>query len=712
MLLLACGSGIVAVAAAVFIGWLSYKEYRDRIGDNLIAASRAIMIAVDSELDEPLAFVNGLSVSSNFIRGDFEALRKQASDVLSPYGYELIVTSSDGAREYLNTGKSFGARTAGTPAASHLRLGKAGNAHLRRVEDRWMAWVDVPIKDDSGATPYTLSIGIPNGLFQRLLLEQNLPASWSPVILDADWTIVARGISPERFVGNKGGGLEFRNAPADQTHEVRVLEGQAALSAHSHSGRSGWTTAVAISEADLFKQAIGPVALAAFGGFIATALLIAIAAVLATYLATAIKTLAIRGFPESVLAHKPSFRLSELALVARGLHEAAVTVLDNRKQLGTEIEDMRRLDELSSFIAREENKFDVCLAEITKTAIVISGADKGNMQLFDSVSHSLKIAAHHGFEQEFLKFFGNVDDHAAAACGLAMASNEQVIVSDVLTSDIFVGKPAQKVLLDSDVRAVVSTPLRSSKASLLGIISTHFGRPGKPGERQLRLLSILARQAADYLERKQAEQIQHTILRELQHRSNNLLAVIQSIAHRSLDGDQSLAAGKAAFEARLQALARANRALLRSNWAGVDLAQLVRGELEAFSRRAVITGVSVILSPQQAQNFALALHELATNSTKYGALSSPKGKLAVSWTIVPNENGSLLKFRWEETGGPRVSPPIRHGFGTQLLKGVFSDARLDYPIEGMKCEIDVHLFSAARPAILELPQAETLATMS
>jgi hypothetical protein len=59
-----------------------------------------------------------------------------------------------------------------------------------------------------------------------------------------------------------------------------------------------------------------------------------------------------------------------------------------------------------------------------------------------------------------------------------------------------------------------------------------------------------------------------------------------------------------------------------------------------------------------------------------------------------------------------VSPPIRHGFGTQLLKGVFSDARLDYPIEGMKCEIDVHLFSAARPAILELPQAETLATMS
>jgi two-component sensor histidine kinase len=212
----------------------------------------------------------------------------------------------------------------------------------------------------------------------------------------------------------------------------------------------------------------------------------------------------------------------------------------------------------------------------------------------------------------------------------------------------------------------------------------------------------VARQAADYLERKHSEQIQQTILLELQHRSNNLLAVIQSIAQRSLAGDQS----KKTFEARLQALARANRALVRSNWGGVDLNQLVRAELEAFSKRALISGVSVSLSPQHAQNFALALHELATNSVKYGALSEATGKVKVSWIIKPDQSGSALKFRWHESGGPPVSLPTRQGFGSQLLKGIFSDVALEYPVEGLRCEIEVHLLPASRRVSPQVSQTE------
>jgi two-component sensor histidine kinase len=341
---------------------------------------------------------------------------------------------------------------------------------------------------------------------------------------------------------------------------------------------------------------------------------------------------------------------------------------------------------------REENKFEVCVSEIVTTAIAIVGADKGNMQLFDHVSRSLKIVAQQGFQEEFLKYFENVDDDVASSCGAAMATNEQVIVDDVLTSETFADQPAQKVLLEAEVRAVISTPLRSSKGNLLGVISTHFSRPGHPSERQLRLANILARQAADYLERKHSEQIQQTTVLEVQHRSNNLLTIVQSIAQRSLAGDQS----KKTFEARLQALARANRALVRSNWGGVDLTQLVRAELEAFSKRASINGVSVLLSPQQAQNFTLALHELATNSVKYGALSKAAGKVKVSWTIKPDHSSSVLKFRWQESGGPPVSPPTRQGFGSQLLKGIFSDVTLEYLVEGLRCEIEVPLVAASR----------------
>ena len=708
MLILIVGSGIVAIAAAVLVGWLSYREYRDRIGSSLVAASRAIMVSVDGELDQALAFVSGLSTSPSFAKGDFATAQARATEALSPYGYVLIIRSANGDEEYVNTKKP--SASVGTVSSSRgsLRLGSAGKAYLRRVEDRWLALVDVPIEDQGGQRLYTMVVGVPNDVFQKVLIEQHLPRDWSPIILDADWVIVARGINPEEFVGHKGAGEEFKNASSNETHEVRALEGAASLSAHSYSSRYGWTTAVSISEADILKMALPPALLAAIGGFLATGLLIVLAAFLSTYLASAIRKLAstVRGFPESALNQKPTFRLRELSIVARALHQAANTVVNSQKQMTAELEDMRRLNELSTLLVREENKFETCYDEITKTAIAISGADKGNLQLFDETSRSLRIVAQQGFQEEFLKFFESVHDHAAASCGTAMVSSEQVVVDDVLTSKIFVGQPAQKVLLDAEVRAVMSTPLRSSKGNLLGIISTHYSRPGHPSERQLRLTNILARQAADYLERKHSEQVQQTIVLELQHRSNNLLAVIQSIAQRSLAGSHL----KKAFEARLQALARANRALLKSNWGGVDLTQLVRSEIEAFSRRASISGVSVLLSPQQAQNFTLALHELATNSAKYGALSKSTGKVQASWTIKPSQSGSVLKFRWQESGGPPVKQPVYEGFGTQLLKAVFSDVRLEYPVRGLKCEIEVRLISTKQPSP-SLSPAEEDATL-
>jgi hypothetical protein len=254
--------------------------------------------------------------------------------------------------------------------------------------------------------------------------------------------MVARGFSPEKFVGHKGAGEEFRNGPTNEIHEVRALEGAASLSAHSHSSHYGWTTAVSIREADILKLALGPALLAAVGGFLVTGLLIVLAAFLSTYLAAAIRKLA-RGFPESALNQKTTFRLRELSLVARALHQAANTVVDSQKQMTAELEDMRRLNELTTLLVREENKFETCYDEITRTAVAISGAKKGNLQLFDETSHSLRIVAQQGFGEEFLKFFESVDDHAAASCGTAMASNEQVIVDDVLTSQIFVGQPAQ-----------------------------------------------------------------------------------------------------------------------------------------------------------------------------------------------------------------------------------------------------------------------------
>jgi two-component sensor histidine kinase/CHASE1-domain containing sensor protein len=353
---------------------------------------------------------------------------------------------------------------------------------------------------------------------------------------------------------------------------------------------------------------------------------------------------------------------------------------------------MTRLNQLANHLMGEGGEIHKCLKDVVETAIAITGAAKGNVQLLDSDSNALTIAAQSGFQGPFLKFFEHVGDDASA-CAEAMRSGKRVVVEDVTASPIFAGHPSQNVLLDAGVRAVISTPLTSSTGHLLGMVSTHFSKPHCPSERELSLVDLLARQTADYLERTRAHEVEKTLLREIQHRNNNLLAVIQAIAHRSLSGDSSLAVARAAFDARLQALARANRQLTQSNWGGVNLSELVRQELEPFADRMTVEGINVRLMPQQAQNLSLAVHELATNAAKHGALSNKTGNVHVFWTATRQGGTNVLKFNWQERGGPPVLAPTRHGFGSSLLKATFPEIHLDFATGGLNCEIDLPLSS-------------------
>jgi two-component sensor histidine kinase len=254
-----------------------------------------------------------------------------------------------------------------------------------------------------------------------------------------------------------------------------------------------------------------------------------------------------------------------------------------------------------------------------------------------------------------------------------------------------VGTPALKVLLDAGVRSVQSTPLINSKGDVLGMISTHFKMPHRLRERELRLLDVLAGQAATYLERQYAEKIEVTLNRELQHRTKNLLAVIQAIALRSLRGEQTLAEASEKFEGRLQALARAQDRIANGNAAPLTLKELVTSELKPFAGRIAIEGERVELDSRDAQNFALALHELATNAAKYGALSTPVGEVRVAWRISKSGQYDLLKFSWKERHGPPTVASTREGFGTTLIKSIFKGARLDYATDGFGCEIETHV---------------------
>jgi two-component sensor histidine kinase len=188
--------------------------------------------------------------------------------------------------------------------------------------------------------------------------------------------------------------------------------------------------------------------------------------------------------------------------------------------------------------------------------------------------------------------------------------------------------------------------------------------------------------------RRRAEDM---MIGELQHRTNNLLAVVQAVAHNSLSGARSLEEAKASFEARLHALARIHRELTATNWSGVGLDNIVRLTLQPYAARINIDGATVELNAKDAQNMSLALHELATNAVKYGALSNSRGTVNISWTA----EKEFLNFKWQETGGPPVLPPSRKGFGTSLLRATFSGIKLDYLPTGLTCEIKLPIGTSA-----------------
>jgi PAS domain S-box-containing protein len=204
------------------------------------------------------------------------------------------------------------------------------------------------------------------------------------------------------------------------------------------------------------------------------------------------------------------------------------------------------------------------------------------------------------------------------------------------------------------------------------------------------MLDITERKRAEE-EQKRAAEAEQILIRELQHRTNNLLAVIQGIAQKTLSGAGPLDEAKKLFEGRLLALASTYRRLTKSNWRGVSLSEIVHLTLEPFAARTEIDGPDLMLSAKNAQNFSLTLHELATNALKHGALSNEGGNVSIVWTVARNGGGPVLKFRWQERGGPPVSGPGQRGFGTLLLESTFKMINFDYAREGLICEIQVPL---------------------
>jgi PAS domain S-box-containing protein len=203
----------------------------------------------------------------------------------------------------------------------------------------------------------------------------------------------------------------------------------------------------------------------------------------------------------------------------------------------------------------------------------------------------------------------------------------------------------------------------------------------------------------DISDRKKHEEHLRFVMRELSHRSKNLLAVIQAMARQTARSSSDLEDFEKNYSQRLQALSASHDLLVHQNWHGAPLSELLRLLLTPFvddlSERVSLSGPSLFVSPTAAQNLGLSVHELATNASKYGALSVPRGRVSIAWDLISKEAPEdRLRLSWKESGGPPVREPRRQGFGHIVMRRMVAqaldaDVQLDFPPDGVTWTLEM-----------------------
>ena len=189
------------------------------------------------------------------------------------------------------------------------------------------------------------------------------------------------------------------------------------------------------------------------------------------------------------------------------------------------------------------------------------------------------------------------------------------------------------------------------------------------------------------------------LIGELNHRVKNTLSTVQSIAVQALRTSTDPTVVRESIEARLFALSRSHDLLTRVEWQHAGLLDLVRTTLEPFmqdgrAERVSISGENVPLPPKTILALGIAFHELATNAVKFGAFTNEAGAILIDWKIDPHADGNRLAIRWREKDGPRVVPPVRRGFGSQVIERglpheLHGTVHIDYRADGVVCTIDI-----------------------
>lgn len=292
--------------------------------------------------------------------------------------------------------------------------------------------------------------------------------------------------------------------------------------------------------------------------------------------------------------------------------------------------------------------------------------------------------------------------------GYALASGGPIVVPDFKSETRF---EIPALLRDHGINSGVSVPIAGRDGRAYGVIGAHSALRRKFDEYDVSFLTSIANMIAGAIQRRQADQRHELMIRELRHRSGNLFAQLLALFSQTARNSRSVPDLVTKYEARVLALANAHRLITEGGWRSTALADLLRVLLAPYLDRVSLSGPDVFLEPDPSFALSSAVHELATNASKYGSLSVDGGRLELEWTVNRTERGLTLEFDWKERGGPPARRSRKPGFGSRLI-GMVIERQLNgemhrtFGPEGLNARLVVPLTHERWPRQVAMPEEE------
>ena len=646
---------------AYFVEQAAQSE-QARVEHQVLQASQVLVSAIDREVERAVVVLETLATSAALVRGDFAAFHAQARRATRRTTAAILVIDKS-HQQVANTWVEFGAHlpltsdsetaarvfATGQPQVSDLFYGV--------VSKRPAINVHVPAVID-GEVRYALTMTFDAGHFASILQSQTLDPQWITGITDKKGVVLARSERHQDFVGKPLPAELLKKSLSDRTPYRSVsIAGVPIVRGTTVSDRTGWlvsaTVPAAVVDASRDRARFVYLLLVGCALVIGGALAILFARFIARSLQGATQGAAELGQGRLV------------APIASPLVEAN--------------EIMTALSE-ASYQRREAEAANALLAAVVASTgdAVLSMDLSGRIQTWNAAAKRI-----FGFSTEEA-----VNQPASIVVPEDRAAERAAIYEEIKAGRTVTMETVRRTKSGHPIDVSINVaPLRAADGKVIGICSV----------------------VHDISSLKQREEHAQLLLRELAHRTKNLLAIINGMARETAKHSRDLEEFGARFGSRIQGLARSQDLLLEKDWSGAYLKDLVEAQLMPFiesgSDRLEVGGPKMLLRPEAVHNLGMVIHELATNASKYGALSVPEGRVQIAWSMEPAEQGACLHLMWREKAGPAAARPSSKGFGHTVIENMIrrslnATVTLDYHSEGVvwTARIPPRFFDAAAVA--------------